>query len=58
MPFTIERLGLHGDGIAEGPVYAPRTLPGEVIEGDVAGDRLENVKIVTPSTDRVAPPCK
>jgi len=58
MPFTIERLGLHGDGIAEGPLYAPRTLPGEVVDGSLSGDRLENIKIITPSTERVAAPCK
>ena len=58
MPFTIERLGLQGDGIADGPLYAARTLPGEVVEGDLSGDRLENVKIVKPSSDRVAAPCK
>jgi 23S rRNA (uracil1939-C5)-methyltransferase len=32
-------------------------LPGEVVTGDPAGDRLENVRIVTPSPDRVKPPC-
>ena len=58
MPFTIERLGLHGDGIAEGPVYAARTLPGEVVEGDLSGDRLDGIRIATPSSDRVAAPCK
>ena len=57
MAYTIERLGLHGDGIAEGPVYAARTLPGEVVEGDLTGDRLENVRISVPSKDRVAAPC-
>ena len=31
--FTIQRLGHHGDGIAEGPVFAPRTLPGEIVSG-------------------------
>ena len=58
MPYTIERLGLHGDGIADGPVYAARTLPSEVIEGDLTGDRMNNVRIVTSSSDRVSPPCK
>jgi 23S rRNA (uracil1939-C5)-methyltransferase len=57
MPYKIERLGLHGDGIAEGPVFAPRTLPGEVVDGAISGDRLEAIKIVTPSSDRVAAPC-
>jgi len=55
---TIERLGHRGDGIAPGPIYAPGTLPGEVVEGALSGDRLSNIKIVTPSSDRVAPPCR
>ncbi len=55
---TIERLGMHGDGIAAGPVYVQRVLPGEVVAGDLAGDRLDNARIVTPSPDRVAPPCR
>ena len=54
---TIERLGHQGDGIAPGPIYAARTLPGEVIRGEVAGDRIAAPKIVTPSPDRVSPPC-
>lgn len=58
MAFTIERLGLHGDGIADGPVYAARTLPGEIVEGELSGDRLASPRIITPSTDRVTAPCK
>src|SRR6056297_1795439 len=54
----IQRLGHHGDGIAEGPVYAPLTLPGERVTGDLDGQTLCNVKIVDPSSDRVAPPCR
>ncbi|MCK0141381.1 class I SAM-dependent RNA methyltransferase [Aliiroseovarius sp. F20344] len=53
----ITRLGHLGDGIADGPVYAARTLPGEVVRGDVTGDRIEAPKIVTPSVDRVKPAC-
>lgn len=53
----IERLGHHGDGIAEGPIFAPLTLPGEVVTGTVDGTRLRDVKIVTPAEDRVAAPC-
>ena len=56
--YTIERLGHRGDGIAAGPIFAPLTLPGEVITGDLSGDRIDAPKIITPSTDRVAPPCK
>ena len=55
--FTIQRLGHHGDGIAEGPVFAPLTLPGEVVEGARDGDRLRDLRIVTPSDNRVRPPC-
>lgn len=54
---TITRLGHHGDGIADGPIFAPRTLPHEVLEGVVAGDRMDAPRILTPSADRVRPPC-
>jgi 23S rRNA (uracil1939-C5)-methyltransferase len=55
---TIDRLGHHGDGIAEGPIFASGTLPGEVVEGTLQGDRLTDPKIVTPSPNRVKPPCR
>jgi len=54
----INRLGLQGDGVADGPVYAPRTLPGEVVSGTLDGARLTDIRIVTPSDDRVQPPCR
>jgi 23S rRNA (uracil1939-C5)-methyltransferase len=57
---TIERIGHHGDGIATGetgPIYAPGCLPGEVVEGDLVKDTLTSIKILTPSPDRVKPPC-
>ncbi|MCU0855387.1 MAG: class I SAM-dependent RNA methyltransferase, partial [Rhodobacteraceae bacterium] len=57
MRLTVERLGHHGDGIAAGPVFLPRTLPGEVVEGEVEGGRMAQPRIVTPSSDRVAAPC-
>ena len=53
----IERLGHQGDGIAPGPVFVPRVLPGELVEGVRAGDRLEKVRIVEPSESRVSAPC-
>lgn len=55
---TIERLGHQGDGIAEGPVYAPYTLPGEEVHGVIDGQSLRDVKIITPSPHRVKPPCR
>ena len=54
---VIERLGLHGDGIAAGPIYAPLTLPGERVEGEITGERMETPRIVEPSSDRVKAPC-
>ncbi|MEY4871512.1 MAG: hypothetical protein RLZZ563_842, partial [Pseudomonadota bacterium] len=60
MKFVIERVGHHGDGIAQGPdgqIFIPQMLPGEEVEGDLHGDRLENARIVTPSADRKKPPC-
>ena len=56
--YVIERLGHQGDGIASGPIYAFQTLPGEVVTGNLEDNRLESVRIVTPSSDRVRPPCR
>lgn len=58
MIVTIDRLGHLGHGIAPGPIYVPGTLPGEVVEGTPDGDRLLDPKIVTPSPNRVKPPCR
>ncbi len=58
MIVTVERLGHLGHGIAPGPVYVSGTLPGEVVEGIPDGDRLADPKIITPSPDRVKPPCR
>lgn len=60
MRITIERLGHLGDGIAQtdaGPVFASGLLPGEVADGTLKGDRLTEVRIVTPSAMRVKAPC-
>ncbi|WP_417250121.1 class I SAM-dependent RNA methyltransferase [Celeribacter sp.] len=54
---TVERLGHRGDGIAEGPIYVPNALPGEVVEGDLSGDRIVQPRILEPSEHRVSPPC-
>ncbi|MBB3994109.1 23S rRNA (uracil1939-C5)-methyltransferase [Sulfitobacter undariae] len=56
--YKINRLGIYGDGIANGPVFVPMTLPDEVVTGTLEGANLKDVKIVTPSDDRVSPPCR
>ena len=56
--FLIDRLGHQGDGIAAGPVFAARTLPGERVQGIRNGDRLSDVKIIEPSDQRVAALCR
>jgi len=56
--YAITRLGHQGDGVADGPVFAPRTLPGDVVTGTLNGSRLSDVRIVTPSKDRVRPACR
>ncbi|KRS11245.1 RNA methyltransferase [Roseovarius atlanticus] len=54
----VERLGHLGDGIAEGPVYAPGALPGERVSGTLEGNVLRDVRIVEPSSVRVKAPCR
>lgn len=55
---TIRELGRQGDGIADGPIFVARTLPGEVVEGDVQDGGVASPRIVTPSEDRISPACK
>lgn len=55
--YEITRLGHHGDGIAEGPVFASLTLPGETVTGEVDGNRLYDIRVVTPSEHRIKAPC-
>jgi 23S rRNA (uracil1939-C5)-methyltransferase len=57
---VIERLGHLGDGVAHGPegaIFVPGLLPGEEVEGDLQGDQLADFRIITPSVNRVKPPC-
>ncbi len=55
---TIERLGHLGDGVAAGPVFVPRALPGEVVTGEIENGRMVGVKIDAPVSDRVRPVCQ
>ena len=57
MELTIERLGHLGDGLAAGPIFVDRALPGEVVSGELLGDRLQDTRIVTPSEHRITPQC-
>jgi 23S rRNA (uracil1939-C5)-methyltransferase len=53
-------LGHRGDGWAEtadGSVFVPYTLPGEIVEAERVFDRGTLVRLVQPSPDRVEPIC-
>jgi 23S rRNA (uracil1939-C5)-methyltransferase len=60
----IDRLGQHGDGIADssnGPLYIPGTLPGEIAEVDaVPGhpDRRRLLRVEQASVQRIEPICR
>ncbi|WP_145105268.1 class I SAM-dependent RNA methyltransferase [Cereibacter sediminicola] len=56
MIVTIERLGHLGDAIGQG-VFVSGALPGEIVEGEVHEGRIAAPRILTPSPDRVRPPC-
>ena len=43
--------------MAEGPVFTPLTLPGELVRASVAGERAELIEVLAPSPDRIAPAC-
>jgi 23S rRNA (uracil1939-C5)-methyltransferase len=54
----ITRIGPLGDGVAEGPLYVPGTLPGErVLARPTSRERGVLEAVLSPSPDRVAPPC-
>ena len=57
---TIERLGALGDGVAQqgaDAIFAPFTLPGDVVEGEIADGRMAAPRVITPSPQRQAAPC-
>jgi len=54
---TIERLNMRAEGVAQGLEVA-RALPGEVVEGDITDARIARSRILLPSPDRVAAPCR
>ncbi len=56
--YRIERLGHRGDGVADGPVFVARALPGELLEGEVEDGRIARPQIIEPSPKRVKAPCR
>jgi len=64
-PVRIQRVGADGDGIGgfgnEAQLYAPYTLPGELVQPGALAKRGEgwtaDTVVLEPSPDRVAPPC-
>ena len=54
---TIQSMGAQGDGVAAGGVMTALTLPGERVQARVAGDRGELAQVLSPSAERVSPPC-
>jgi 23S rRNA (uracil1939-C5)-methyltransferase len=55
------RMGAQGDGVCRTPdgqtTFAPFALPGEQVRLTLPGQRSEVEEILTPSADRVSPPC-
>jgi 23S rRNA (uracil1939-C5)-methyltransferase len=54
---TIARIGHKGDGETADGVYVPYTAAGDVVVAEVQDGRGQVSRIVTPSPDRVEPPC-
>lgn len=57
----IDTLGAHGHGIARterGQVFVPFTLPGEVVNAAVEGERGTVMAVLELSPERVEPPCR
>ena len=56
----IEKLGAKGDGIGlldGAEVFAPYTVPGELVEGEIVDDRMPKPRILEPVPLRVKAPC-
>ena len=54
--FKIKRMGHLGDGITNTGLFAPRTLPGELVQAKQQDQTLIDRRILTPNSDRVSPP--
>lgn len=54
---TIKELGHLGDGVTDDGLFAPLTVPGDEVTGQVEGTRLKSIKITRPSDLRIKPCC-
>lgn len=54
----IERLGAGGDGVDASGVFAPFTLPGETVRGEIVAGRMPTPEIIANSPSRASPPCR
>ena len=54
---VIRSVGGQGDGLADGPIFVPFTLPGERVTARVSGGRAEVLDVLDASADRIAPAC-
>ena len=54
---TIQSIGAQGDGVAQSGAFIALTLPGESVIAGGSGERLDLADVLTPSPDRVIPPC-
>lgn len=54
---TIARIGHRGDGETADGVYVPFAAAGDVVMAEIEDGRARIHRIVTPSPDRVDPPC-
>lgn len=55
---TIARIGHKGDGETAEGIYVPFSAAGDVVMAEVEDRRARIFRIVTPSPDRVEPPCR
>lgn len=61
MTLRIDRLGAQGDGIGilDGTdIFAPYTVPGELVDGEIQNGRIEKPRILEPVAERVKAPCR
>jgi 23S rRNA (uracil1939-C5)-methyltransferase len=53
----IQGIGAQGDGLTATRLYAPLTLPGELVRARISGERAEVTEVLEASPDRVPAPC-